>query len=233
MDLLASRAAQGTLAGRGRERGEVMKQEERAVTIAAPTLGGDLEGLFVAGAPPETGGAVIAPPHPLYGGSMESPVVSELAYACARAGLASLRFNWRGVGASAGELSGEPGAADADYAAALAHQAETVSGDLVACGYSFGACSAVRASATSGRVRRLLLVSPPPALLDADGLRSFEGRLLVATGEADDLAPPVKLSGLVDGIAGARLEVVPATDHFFLTGLADLGRIAREWLSGG
>jgi alpha/beta superfamily hydrolase len=208
-----------------------MKQEERAVTIAAPALGGDLEGLFVAGAPPETGGAVIAPPHPLYGGSMESPVVSELAYACARVGLASLRFNWRGVGASAGQLSGEPGAADADYAAALGHQAETVSGGLVACGYSFGACSALRTAASSPRVRRLLLVAPPPALLDAEGLRGFDGRLLVAVGEADDLAPVAKLSGLVEGIPGARLEVISETDHFFMSGLAELGRIAREWLS--
>jgi alpha/beta superfamily hydrolase len=208
-----------------------VKQEERAVTIAAPTLGGDLEGIFVAGAPPEAGGAVIAPPHPLYGGSMESPVVSELAYACARVGLASLRFNWRGVGASAGGRSGSPAAADEDYAAALAHQAETVAGDLVACGYSFGACSAVRTAAASGRVRRLLLVSPPPSLIDAEALRGFEGPLLVAVGEADDLAPARVLSELVVGNPGARLEVIPDTDHFFLTGLAELSRVVREWLS--
>jgi alpha/beta superfamily hydrolase len=208
-----------------------VKQEERAVTIAASALEGDLEGIFVAGTVPETGGAVIAPPHPLYGGSMESPVVSELAYACARVGLASLRFNWRGVGASAGGTSGEPKAADEDYAAALAHQAETVAGDLVACGYSFGACSAVRSAAASARVRRLLLVSPPPTLLDTEALRAFGGPVLVTVGEADELASPRTLSDLVDGNPGARLEVIPETDHFFLTGLAELGRIAREWLS--
>lgn len=208
-----------------------MKQEERAVTIAASAVGGDLEGLFVVGAPPETGGAVIAPPHPLYGGSMESPVVSELAYACARVGLASLRFNWRGVGASAGEPSGEPQAADADYAAALAHQAETVAGDLVACGYSFGACSAVRTAAASERVRRLLLVAPPPGLLDAEALHAFRGPVLVAVGGADELASPRMLSDLIDGSPEARLEVIPATDHFFQSGLAELARIAREWLS--
>jgi alpha/beta superfamily hydrolase len=209
-----------------------VKQEERAVTIAAPALeGGDLEGIFVAGALPETGGAVIAPPHPLYGGSMESPVVSELAYACARVGLASLRFNWRGVGASAGATSGEAKAADEDYTAALAHQAETVTGDLVACGYSFGACSAVRSAAASARVRRLLLVSPPPSLLDAAVLGSFEGPVLVIAGEADDLAPSGKLSGLVDGSPAARLEIIPDADHFFLTGLAELAVIARDWLS--
>ena len=64
--------------------------------------GSRLEGLYTPADAP-VGGAVIAPPHPLYGGSMDSPVVTELAQACARADFASLRFNWRGAGASAGE----------------------------------------------------------------------------------------------------------------------------------
>ena len=45
--------------------------------------------------------AVVAPPHPEYGGSLDNPVVNELAYALYQEGFASLRFNWRGVGASA------------------------------------------------------------------------------------------------------------------------------------
>lgn len=208
-----------------------MKQEERAVTIAAPEISGVLEGLFVSGAPPETGGAVIGPPHPQYGGSMESPVVGELAWACARVGLASLRFNWRGVGASGGRRSGAAADADADYRAALAHQAETVVGDLVACGYSFGGACALRVAASSPRVTRLLLVAPPPTLLDAGALEAFDGPVLVATGEADELAPPGILARLLDGVAGARLHVIPETDHFFATGLAELGRSAREWLA--
>jgi pimeloyl-ACP methyl ester carboxylesterase len=89
-----------------------------------------------------------------------------------------------------------------------------------------------RASTPAGRAAARL-VAPPPALLDAEGLRGFDGRLLVAVGEADDLAPVAKLSGLVEGIPGARLEVIPETDHFFMSGLAELGRIAREWLSAG
>ena len=106
-----------------------------------------------------------------------------------------------------------------------------MAGDLVACGYSFGACSAVRSATASARVRRLLLVSPPPSLLDAEALRAFEGPVLVAVGGADDLAPPRMLSDLVDGNPGARLEVIADTDHFFLTGLAELSRLVREWLS--
>ncbi|HKX46761.1 MAG TPA: hypothetical protein VJP77_08665, partial [Planctomycetota bacterium] len=53
-----------------------------------------LEGLFVPIEPGTRGGAVIAAPHPLMGGSMESPVVTELAHACQRSGRGSLRFNW-------------------------------------------------------------------------------------------------------------------------------------------
>jgi hypothetical protein len=204
---------------------------ERMVTISRPS-GGDLEGCFLPGRPPESGGAVIAPPHPLHGGSMDSPVASELAWACASAGIPSLRFNWRGVGASAGEASGDAAAADEDTAAALAHQRETVPGPLVACGYSFGACAALRAGSREPRVRRVLLVAPPPALLDAAALAGFAGRALLVTGAADPIAPARELEALASR-AEARLHVVPEADHFFGTGLAALGRIAREWLGGG
>ena len=65
-------------------------QNERPIVIAAP---GDrslaLEGIFVSGEGDGAAGAVIAPPHPLYGGSLESPVVAEVAHACARAGIAT------------------------------------------------------------------------------------------------------------------------------------------------
>jgi alpha/beta superfamily hydrolase len=139
-----------------------MKLQEKMVAIALGDGGESLEGIYLAGASGDDRGAVIAPPHPLYGGSLESPVVAELAFACHRHGIATLRFNWRGVGASAGEASGDAAIADEDYAAALAHLAETVPGALLACGYSFGSAAAVRAAERSPRVRRLVLVAPPP-----------------------------------------------------------------------
>ena len=126
-----------------------MRAFERSATIALLGTDGEaglvLEGLFTPGPEPVLGGAVIAPPHPLYGGSMDSPVVTELAHACAAAGLTSLRFNWRGVGASAGQTSGEPNDSLADYAAALDYFEECVSGPILACGYSWGALAAHRA----------------------------------------------------------------------------------------
>ena len=104
---------------------------------------------------------------------MDSPVVNEIAWASARAGIASLRFNWRGVGASSGVASGDARDADADYAAALAHLAETVPGKVVACGYSFGAAAALRAARLHPRVGRVLLVAPPPSLLERGALREL------------------------------------------------------------
>ncbi len=209
------------------------RQEEKHITIALADPSLVLDGIFVRGGDPDAEGAVIAPPHPLYGGSMDSPVVNEVAYACKRAGYASVRFNWRGVGASSGSPSGETGDADADYAAALAYLGETVAGPLLACGYSFGACAAVRVATRSPRVRRLLLVSPPPSLLDAAALEQFRGSALLLTGERDELAPPDRLRELASRHPRARLETVPEADHFYGAGLADVGRTAAAWLGAG
>ena len=99
---------------------------ERPATIALPDSdplpdGSALEGLWLParGEDGPRGGAVMAAPHPLMGGSMESPVATEVALAASDAGYGSLRFNWRGVGGSAGTASGEVDDADRDYRAAL------------------------------------------------------------------------------------------------------------------
>ena len=190
-----------------------------------------LEGLFVAGEDERSGGAVLAPPHPLYGGSMDSPVLGELAHACGKSGLASLRFNWCGVGASAGATSGDAGDADRDFVAALDHLAESVDGGLVAGGYSFGAVSAVRVARRESRVRRLLLVAPPVDLLDAEALAAFPGRVLVIVGANDPYAPPPALTTRMADLARASLEVVAEADHFFQRGLVEISRAAEAFLS--
>ena len=86
-----------------------------------------LEALYVPSPEPHES-ALIAPPHPQMGGSMESPVLSDMAWACQEVGVASLRFNWRGVGASSGRPSGEASDADLDFKAGLDFLAETVPG---------------------------------------------------------------------------------------------------------
>ena len=211
------------------------KREQRMVTIDRGDGQSTLEGIYVAPAAGCTGGAVVAAPHPLYGGSMDSPVVSEVAFACQRAELATLIFNWRGVGASSGTPSGDPEAADADYAAALAHLAETVSGELVCAGYSFGAAAAARACRSypraPERVGRLLLLAPPAALLDRAALEAFPGSVLVVAAEADTFAPPSELVPIVKSLPRGQLALIPEADHFFMTGLAELAREVAGWLA--
>jgi alpha/beta superfamily hydrolase len=204
--------------------------EEKATVIAVPGEDLVLEGIFVRGDDADGAGALIAPPHPLYGGSMTSPVVGEVAWACQRAGYATLRFEWRGVGASSGTPSGEAADADTDYAAALAHLADSAPGPLLAAGYSFGAATALRVAASQPRVRRLVLVSPPAAWLDTDALSTFRGSALVLCGEHDEYAPPAALSERLAGSSRATLEIIPEADHFFMKGLADVSRAIAKWL---
>jgi alpha/beta superfamily hydrolase len=207
------------------------KREERAVTI--PLTGEDwvLEGLSIAAADDDAVGVVMAAPHPAYGGSMDSPVVSEVAYAARDRGLASLRFNWRGVGASGGTASSDFADADADYRAALSHLGECVPGAMVAAGYSFGSLAAVRCGAAEPRVRALLLVAPPPRMLELDALQAFPGDVVIIVGDRDEISPAAELERVADALPRARFFAVEGADHFFMAGLADIGRIATKWLA--
>jgi hypothetical protein len=210
---------------------------ERSVTIALPddpTLapGSALEGLWLParGEQIARGGALVAPPHPQMGGSMESPVATELGIATSDQGFASLRFNWRGIGGSAGLPSGETETADADYRAALEFVEESVEGSIVACGYSWGALTAARAAIDQRRIQRLVMVSPPAAMLDADALKAFGKPILVIAGDRDEYVPLANLEALLSGVERAQLAVLEGVDHFFMAGLADVGRITRDFL---
>jgi uncharacterized protein len=205
--------------------------QERMVTVARRDAPAEtLEAIYLAGAPGGAGGAVLAPPHPLYGGSLESPVLTELAFACTQAGLASLRFNWRGVGASAGPPSGGAAEADVDYGSALDHLADTVAGPLVAGGYSFGSAAAVRA-AGAPRIERLILVAPPPQLVAPEAVAAAGRRTLVLVGEYDTLASARILEAAFARAPQVTFHVIPHADHFFAEGLGEIGRLAAEWLA--
>jgi alpha/beta superfamily hydrolase len=193
----------------------------QAETIAFAAPGGELEGAW---RPGRGGGAVVAPPHPLYGGHLDHPVVHAICDALAHAGLATLAFNWRGVGASNGAPSGELADADADFGAALAELARRgAAAPLVGAGYSFGAATALRAA---DGVARLVLVAPPVAMVGADDLRRCTKPLVVVAGAADDYAPAGAVAALMPKRADARLAILPRVDHFFAAPEA-LARLAE------
>lgn len=203
-----------------------MAWKEQMVPIVVPGSGLVLEGVWQKGA---GRGAVIAPPHPEYGGSLENPVVSELAYALYKAGVASLRFNWRGVGASQGVISGDSDAADEDYLAALEQVCETAGPPVIGAGYSFGAATALRVGLRDPRVAELILVAPPIGMIESLPIDSFSGPIHVIVGGRDTFAPIGQLSSLFEGMANANLDVIPKADHFFAShGLAELVELVRS-----
>lgn len=202
---------------------------ERNVTI---DLDGTqvLEGVYLSPPDDEALGAVVAPPHPLMGGSMDHPVVNELSYACRARESAALRFNLRGVGGSAGVPSGELADGDADYSAALRFIEESVGGSVIAAGYSYGAVLALRASARHPRIRRLLLVAPPEQLFDAALVENFGGSILVIAAQRDDFAAPAKLEAVLANAKRGTLHVIPDADHFFQAGLGEIPQAVADWL---
>ena len=202
--------------------------KEQAVTVQLPGEDLVLEAVWQAGA---RGGGIVAPPHPRYGGSLENPVVNELAFGLHKLDMPSLRFNWRGVGASQGRATADVNAAAADYKAALDHLADTVEAPLAGCGYSFGAAMALRVALRDPRIERLILVAPPVMMIESLELAKIERPIYVLVGDRDEFAPAPRLSELLTPLANARLEVIPGVDHFFAVGgLSEISRFAADSL---
>ncbi len=224
-------------ASKGRLTGMSPRPFERPATIALPEspdlpVGASLDGLWLPehGEDGARGAAIIAAPHPQMGGSMDSPVTTELALAASDLGFVSLRFNWRGVGASAGQASGEPGDAETDYRAALAFMEDSVDGPIIGCGYSWGAGTAARVGLDSPRIQKLILVAPPPNMLDGAALAARGMPILAIVGDRDEYVPLDELRLVLDGVEASELVVLEDVDHFFMSGLAGIGEAARSWL---
>ena len=167
--------------------------------------------------------AVIAPPHPLYGGNTDNPVVQALVTTLSELGFATLAFDWRGIGESPGQASGELGDAEEDYRTAIERalsshtDAAGPGGQLVLAAYSFGAATALRVAASDERISGLLLVAPPPALLGPEGF-SCKRPVTVIVGSNDEFAPLAQLETMVAQCPDSELEVIEGANHFFASG---------------
>ncbi|UTA48831.1 alpha/beta fold hydrolase [Simiduia sp. 21SJ11W-1] len=158
--------------------------------------------------------AVIAHPHPLHGGSMSNKVVATLARAYAQLGVATVCFNFRGVGASEGHFdNGEGEQADVLAVAQWAQAARPQAGLLLA-GFSFGSAMAAAASWVLSPLQ-LLLVAPPVERYSYDRAGQFPCATAVLVGSADELVEVGGLTAWSQTVAKLQFDVLPDTGHFF------------------
>ena len=161
------------------------------------------------------GTAVIAHPHPLFGGTMQNKVVQTLARAFVQSGWRAVRFNFRGVGASEGTYDEGQGEA-ADMFQVIAQVAPE--GPLALAGFSFGAfvtSHVVQALGDQRLPQQLVLVGTAASRFEvAPVAPDLHERCLVLHGEQDDTVP---LSSVMDWARPQSLPitVIPGCEHFF------------------
>ena len=161
---------------------------------------------------PPRGLAVVCHPHPLQGGTMDNKVVTTIARALTQRGWRVVRFNYRGVGGSAGAWDEGRGEVDDALAVIAAHRQAGEA--LVLGGFSFGGYVAASAAAKlpeADRPQRMVLVAPSTVKHDAPPVSA---ETLLIHGEADDVVP---LSASMDWARPQALPVVvvPGAGHFF------------------
>ena len=172
------------------------------------------------------GVAVVCHPHPQGGGTLDNKVAQTIARACIDVGWASVRFNFRGVGASEGTW--DEGRGEVDDALAVIdnwrRRDEFAGKPLLLGGFSFGGYIAVEAAARLGddaKPRRIVLVGPS---VEKQAMRDVPPDTIVVHGENDELVP------LAAAFAWARPQslpviVFPGVGHFFHGQIASLKKV--------
>ena len=202
---------------------------EEQITFPAGTL--TLEGLFWTPVQTPQVGVVLCHPHPLYGGEMRNNVVSALAEALQQAGMATLRFNFRGVGRSSGthdEGNGEVEDVTAAVTDLLRRQAVST---VAIAGYSFGSMVGLRAGVTDPRVHKLIGVALPIGRRDATFLLPCAKPKLLMSGDRDHVSPLPALQDLLTKLLEPKaLVTIHGADHFFRGQEGEVAKAVVEFL---
>lgn len=199
--------------------------------LAGPA--GDIEALVEipaeGGAPQRFG--VVCHPHPLYGGTLDNKVVYTLARAFVELGVPSIRFNFRGVGGSAGQYE-EGRGETADALAVIAYgRGRWPGASLWLAGFSFGGAVAVRAAAQSSP-EKLVTVAPGITRVAMDGAASPACPWLIVQGDADDVIEPTAVRDWANQQSPApTLRLLTGAGHFFHGRLHELRQVVLDFLT--
>ena len=181
---------------------------------------------------------VFAHPHPQFGGTMHTKVVYRGAKGLARIGCAVLRFNFRGVGRSAGTFDQGEGEKE-DFKAALDYMTtRSPQVPLWAAGFSFGAWVALEVGAVDDRVSTLVGISPPVTTSISGHDYTFENTLrstkpkFFVQGEADEVCPLEGMWAFYGKLQEPKeLVVIDGADHLFEGKAQEVGDTLEDLLS--
>jgi len=177
-----------------------------------------------------TGIVVIAHALPTHGGTMRTPIMAAIARACAERGWYALRFNFRGVGASAGEWTG--GRYETDDLAAAVDYARTLAPGLPLglVGYSFGAFQVLAFLERGGRADAVALVGvgTKDVSFAPRALPKIPDGTFIVAAENDQFGTAAELRAAVPQ---ARIATVSAVDHFFVGKRDEVGALVAADLA--
>lgn len=213
-------------------------QSIRSLFLDGPA--GRLEALLNAGAPNPTHAAVVAHPHPLFGGTLHNKVVFHTMKALNSFGFPVLRFNFRGAGLSQGEHDQGKGEVD-DVRVALDWLDAEYHLPIIFAGFSFGAAVGLRAACADSRVVAAVGIGVPvtpvaeaseePRVYTLDFLRECAKPKLFVSGARDKFGPRPKLEALVASVPEPKkLVVIEGADHFFEGRLQELRGAIETWM---
>ena len=201
-----------------------------ALTISGPA--GTLETLLeVPAAGAASGGfAVVCHPHPLYQGTMQNKVVHTVARALQEAGIATLRFNFRGVGASTGSYDKGRGEVLDTLAVIAFGRARWPGAALTLAGFSFGAQMALLAAPSSAPVR-LITVAPPVSRPEFSAVEQPSCPWLIVQGDADEVVDAQQVRAFAARFTPPpRLQMLPGVNHLFDSHLRELHQAVASFL---
>jgi alpha/beta superfamily hydrolase len=210
-----------------------MMSESSVERLSIEGPAGPLEAVVEDPGMQETRYALLCHPHPLYGGTMENKVVTTVGRALRDIGIPTLRFNFRGVGRSAGTFdAGDGEVADAESVASWGAVRWPVR-RLIIAGFSFGAFVALRLSQRR-LPAHLITIAPPIERFDFSDLAVPACPWLIVQGDADEVVDPQSVIGWAKSLQPApHLEVLPGVGHFFHGRLQDLRQIIIDAIRSG
>lgn len=176
---------------------------------------------------------VFAHPLPTHGGTMHTKAVYQGTKGLVRAGCAVLRFNFRGVGQSAGSFDEGPGERG-DFIAALDYLERKYPGlPLWAAGFSFGSWIALETGAADPRVKVLIGIAPPVTKAGYDfsnTLATTKPKFFVH-GESDEICPLQDMWKFYGTLAEPKeLVVIDMADHLFDGHTSEVGEALEDLL---